>query len=97
MGQQVVFNDPMVLPEVSATLITPYSCPMDHHGHSFVSKNGRKRLKTGFDDIYLCNLLFYKQVCSMGQHVVFNYSMLSPKVPTTLVTPNSYHIGHHSH
>jgi hypothetical protein len=61
MGQQVVFNDPMVLPEVSATLITPYSCPMGHHGHSFLSKNGRKRLKTGFDDTYLRNLLFYKQ------------------------------------
>jgi hypothetical protein len=48
MGQQVVFNDPMVLPEVSATLMTPYSYPMGHHGHSFVSKNGQKQLKTGF-------------------------------------------------
>jgi hypothetical protein len=48
MGQQVVFNDPMVLLEVSATLMTPYSYPMGHHGHSFVSKNGQKQSKTGF-------------------------------------------------
>jgi hypothetical protein len=39
MGQQVVFNCPMVLPKVPTTLLTPNSFPMGHHGHSFVSKN----------------------------------------------------------
>jgi hypothetical protein len=29
----------------------------------------------------------------MGQQVVFNYPKVSPKVPTTLVTPNSYPMG----
>jgi hypothetical protein len=32
----------------------------------------------------------------MGQQVVFIYLMLSPKVLTTLVTPNSYPMGYHS-
>jgi hypothetical protein len=69
-------------------LMTPYSYPMSHHSHSFVSKNGWKWLKTGFDNTYLHNLLFYTQICSMGQQVVFNYPMVSPKVPTTLATQN---------
>jgi hypothetical protein len=33
----------------------------------------------------------------MGQQVLFNYLMISPKVPNTLLTPSSYHMGHHSH
>ena len=48
IGQWVMFNYPMVSPKVPTTLMTPYSCPMGHYSHSFVSKNGRKRLKTGF-------------------------------------------------
>ena len=48
MGQQVVFNYPMVSPKVPTTLMTLYSYPMAHHSHSFVSRNGPKRLKTGF-------------------------------------------------
>jgi hypothetical protein len=56
------------------TLMSPYSYPMGHHSHSFVSQNGSKRLKTGFDDTYLHNLSIYTQVCSMGQQEVFNYS-----------------------
>jgi hypothetical protein len=47
MGQQVVFNYPMVSPKVPTTLMTLCSYPMGHHSHSFVSINGRKRLKTG--------------------------------------------------
>jgi hypothetical protein len=45
---QVVFNYPMESPKFPTTLMTPYSYPMGHHSHSFGSKNGRKRLKTGF-------------------------------------------------
>jgi hypothetical protein len=56
MGQQVVFNYPMVSPKVSTTLMTLYSYPMGHHSHSFVSRNGRKQ---SFDDPYFHNLLFY--------------------------------------
>ena len=48
MDQQVVFNDPMVSPKVPNTFMTPYTYLMGHHGYSLVSKNGRKRLKTGF-------------------------------------------------
>jgi hypothetical protein len=33
----------------------------------------------------------------MGQEVVFNYHMLSTKVPTTHVTQDKYPMGHHSH
>jgi hypothetical protein len=48
MGQQGVFNYPIVLPKMPTTLVTPYSYPIGHHSHSFVSKNGQKQLKTGF-------------------------------------------------
>jgi hypothetical protein len=96
-GQQVVFNYPMLLPKVSATLNTPHSYLMGNHSHSFVSKNGRKRWKTVFWGNSYHNLLFCTQICSMGQWVVFIYPMILPKVPTTLVTPYSYPIRHHSH
>jgi hypothetical protein len=43
-----VFDYPMVSPKVPTALTTPYSYPMGHHSHSFVSQNGPKRLKTGF-------------------------------------------------
>jgi hypothetical protein len=33
----------------------------------------------------------------MGQRVVFNYSMVLPKVPATLTTPFSYNMGQYSH
>jgi FMN-dependent NADH-azoreductase len=48
MGQQVVFNYPMVSLKVPTRLMIPYIYLMGHHGLSFVSKNGRKQLKTGF-------------------------------------------------
>jgi hypothetical protein len=38
----------MVSPKVPATLKTPHCYPMSNHSHSFVSKNGRKRLKKTF-------------------------------------------------
>jgi hypothetical protein len=57
-------------------------------------ENGSKQV---YDDTYLHNLLFYTQICSMGQQVVFNYPMVSPKVSTTLMTLYSYPMGHHSH
>jgi hypothetical protein len=57
---------------------------MGHHIHLFVSKNGQKLLKTGFRGYYLHNKnKFY------GQQVVFNYPMVSPKVPATLKIPYS--------
>jgi hypothetical protein len=96
MGQKVVFNYPLVSPKVRTTLMTLNSYPMGHYkyNYSFVSKDGSKQV---FDDTYLHNLLFYTQVCSMGQIRVFNYHMVSPKVSTTLVTPYSYPMGHHNH
>jgi hypothetical protein len=69
-----------------------FSC----YGHFKRPKNGRKRLKTVFLR-YLHNLLFHTQIYSMGQRVVLNYLMVSPKVPTTLMAPYSYPMGHHSH
>jgi hypothetical protein len=33
----------------------------------------------------------------MGQLVLFNNPIISPKVPPTLLTPYSYPTGHHSH
>jgi hypothetical protein len=59
-----------------------------------MAENGWKQV---FDDTYLHNLLFHTQIYSIGQQVVFSYPMVSPKVPTTLVTPNSYPMSHHSH
>jgi len=59
-----------------------------------MKENGWKQV---FDDTYLHNLLFYTQICSIGQWVMFNYPMVSPKVPTTLMTPYSCPMGHHSH
>jgi hypothetical protein len=59
-----------------------------------MAEYGRKQV---FDDTYLHNLLFHTQICSKGQRVVFNYPMVSPKVPTTLMTPHSYLMGHDRH
>jgi hypothetical protein len=59
-----------------------------------MAENGLKQV---FDNTYVHNLLFYTYVCSMGQQVVFNYPMLSPKVPTSLITRSSYPMGHHNH
>jgi hypothetical protein len=42
-----------------------------------MAENGWKHF---FDNAYLHNLLFYTQICSMS------HLMVSPKVPTTLVT-----------
>jgi hypothetical protein len=50
-----------------------------------------------FYDNYLHNLLFHTQICYKGHGVVFNYPMVSPKVPTALTTPYSYPMSHHSH
>ena len=48
-----------------------------------IAENSWKQV---FDDTYLHNLLFQTQICSMGQQVLFDYPMVSPKVPTTLKT-----------
>jgi hypothetical protein len=97
MGQQVVFNYPLVSRKVPTTLVTPYSYPMGHPSYSFVSKNGQKSLKQAYDDIHLHNLLFQTQICSRGQLVVLNYRSVSPKVPTRLVILYSYPMGHPSY
>jgi hypothetical protein len=55
-----------------------------------MAENGWKQV---FDNTYLHNLLFYTQVCSIGQWVVFNYLRVSPKVLPTLVTPYSFRMG----
>ena len=57
-------------------------------------KMAKIRWKQVFDDTYHRNLLFYAKICSMGKQMVFNYLMLSPKVPTTLMTPYSYPMSH---
>jgi hypothetical protein len=59
-----------------------------------MARNGSKQV---YDDTYLHNLLFYTKIYSMGQQVVLDYPIVSPKVPTTLRTLYSYTIGHHSH
>ena len=59
-----------------------------------MAENGSKQV---YDDTYLHNFLFYTQICSMGQQVVFNYPMVLPSVPTTLMTQCKYPMGHHSH
>jgi hypothetical protein len=48
-----------------------------------MAENASKQV---FDNTYLHNLLFHTQICSMGQQVVLDYPMVSPKVPTTLMT-----------
>jgi hypothetical protein len=48
MGQKGVFNYPMLSPKVPTTLMTQFNYPMGYHSHSFVAKNGRIWLKTGF-------------------------------------------------
>ena len=58
MVQWVVLNYPMLSPKVPTTLMTPYSYPMGHHSHSFVSKNGQKWLKNMFL-MMLINLTYY--------------------------------------
>ena len=59
-----------------------------------MAENGSKQV---FDDSYLHNFIFYTQICFIGQKVVFNYLMVSPKVPTTLMTPYDYPMGDYSH
>jgi hypothetical protein len=58
-----------------------------------MAENGWKQV---IDNSYLHNLLFQTQICSMGQWVVFNYPKVSPKVPTTLMSPYNYPMGHHN-
>jgi hypothetical protein len=87
------FNYPVVSPKVPTTLMAPNNYPMSHNSDSFKSRNGRKQV---FDDTHFRNLLFYAQICSLGQQMVFNHPMVSPNVPTMLRTPYSYPIGHHS-
>jgi hypothetical protein len=95
MGQLVVFSHPITSPWVSTTLKTPYSYPSGHHSYWFVTKNGRKRLKNMF--LMFTSITFYPQICFKGQWVVFNCPMVSYKVPTTLMTPYIYPMGHLSH
>ena len=63
------------------------------HLRAEMAENGWKQI---FDDTHFQNLLFYTQICSMGQQIVFNCPMVLPKVPSTLTTPYSYHMGHHA-
>jgi hypothetical protein len=74
-------------------IVTPWATIATHLWAN-MAKNGWKQV---LDKTYLHNLLFHIQICSMGQQVVFNYPMVSPKVPVTLMTPYKYPLGHHSH
>jgi hypothetical protein len=92
MGQQEVFNYPIVSTWVPAKLINLYTYPMGYQSHSFVNKDSRKLF---FDNSYLRNLLYYRKISSMGQHVVFNHPRVSFKVPITPMAPYSYQISQH--
>jgi hypothetical protein len=96
MGQQVEFKYPIVSPTVPTTLRTPYSYPKGHHTHSFVSKNGQTVKNSFFILTSKTSYSTYK-FFSMGQQVVFNYPMVSPKVPTTFINLFDYPIGYHRH
>jgi hypothetical protein len=54
IGQQVVFNYPMVSPEVPTTLKTPYRYNMGHYSLSFVIKTAENRFST-----LLTSIIFY--------------------------------------
>jgi hypothetical protein len=97
MGRWAVFNYPMIIPKVPTILVTPYSYPMGHHSHLFVSKNGQKRLKTGFWGYLPPYPLIIHTNMFYGQQVGFKYPMVAPKVPATLKTPHSYPMGKYSH
>jgi hypothetical protein len=90
-GQWVMFSYYMVLSKGPTTLKTLYNHRIGHHRWQ---KTVEKHV---FYNVYLCKLLFYSQIWSMVQWVVFSYPMVSPKVLTTLMTPYSYPIGNHSH
>jgi hypothetical protein len=98
MGQWVVFNYPMVSPKENTLLMIAHiACLRATIATYLWAKMSKNCWKPVVDDTFLHNLLFYTQVSSMGQKVVFNYPMQSPKVLTTLMTSNSYPMGHHSH
>jgi hypothetical protein len=98
MGQQVVYNYPMVSPKVPTTIKTPYRYPVGHYSHSFVTTKKHKNYwKICFGNVYLHNLLLCTKIFSIGQWVVSNYIMISTKAPLTLMSPCSYPMGHHSH
>jgi hypothetical protein len=84
----------MVSPKVPTTLVTPNGYPVSHHSHLWtkMAENGWKQVF----NTYLQNLFSYTLNYSMGQQMVVNYSMVSPKVPTMFMTPYDYPIGHHS-
>ena len=46
----MVSSNPMILPMVLFTLMTPNSYPMGHYkyNHAFMSKNGQRWFKTSF-------------------------------------------------
>ena len=51
------------------------------------SKMAENSWKQVFGDTYLHNLLIHTQICSKVQQEVSNYPLVTPKVPTTLITP----------
>ena len=58
--QRMVPHYPKISPMVQSTRMTPYTYPMGHHGHSFVTKNGKRIIeKHVFGDFYLHDLLIY--------------------------------------
>jgi hypothetical protein len=96
MGQWMVSSYIMISPMVPFTLLRPYSYPLGHHGHSFVTKNGPKIVeKQVFGNSNPLDLLFYPYHSFMGQWMVSSYSRISPMVPFSLITPYSYPICHH--
>jgi hypothetical protein len=86
MGDQVLFNYPILSPKVPTMFMILYDYPLGHHSYSFVIKKLSKMVeKHVFDDVYLYNLLFYTQIYYVGQWAVLNDPMVSPKGPTTLM------------
>jgi hypothetical protein len=81
----------------ASTLVIPYSYAMGHQSHSFVSKTGQKRLKTGFSGYLPPYPLILHTNMFYGQQVLLNYPMVLPKVPATLKTLHNYPMGNHSH
>jgi hypothetical protein len=66
-GIQMVFNYPMVLPKVPATLKIPQSYPY------LWAKMAKIFLKQVFDDTCHQNVSFYIQIFPMGQQLVFKF------------------------
>jgi ATP-dependent helicase/DNAse subunit B len=82
MDQSVVFSYPIISPRVPTTLMNLYSYQLGHHSHSFVTKNGQKRLKN----------MYLVMSTSITSYSIHGYVLRANKWCSIILKPSWPHI-----